>query len=205
MANTKEFVAAVRTSDYHSATQVFNTLMREKLQAALGLERKSTYINEDYNGWKNRETWNVALWIGNDQGLYNMAREYAASDSPYEDFAAALKEMGGKIAEKTPDGVAWNDSGLDIDALDEMMKELISEAAEPQSAFPAGMTKDAKDCETCKKLGHACPRHREVPKLNESACPGCGKPFVGVYRDAGSDAQRNEPRCKSCGATQPKK
>jgi hypothetical protein len=24
-----------------------------------------------YNGWKNYETWNVALWIDNDQGTYN--------------------------------------------------------------------------------------------------------------------------------------
>jgi hypothetical protein len=23
-----------------------------------------------YNGWKNWETWNVALWFGNDEGLY---------------------------------------------------------------------------------------------------------------------------------------
>lgn len=40
--------------------------------------------------------------------------------------------------------------------------------------------------------------------MMESACPSCGKPFVGVYRDAGSDAQRKELRCKSCGATQVK-
>lgn len=24
-----------------------------------------------YNGWTNYETWNVALWLGNDQGSYN--------------------------------------------------------------------------------------------------------------------------------------
>ena len=28
-----------------------------------------------YNGWKNYETWCVALWIGNDEGSYNYALE----------------------------------------------------------------------------------------------------------------------------------
>ena len=31
-----------------------------------------------YNGWKNYETWNVALWIDNDEGSYTYAREQLA-------------------------------------------------------------------------------------------------------------------------------
>lgn len=29
-----------------------------------------------YQGWKNWETWNVALWFGNDEGLYNAVRDH---------------------------------------------------------------------------------------------------------------------------------
>ena len=30
-----------------------------------------------YNGWSNYETWNVALWLDNDQGTQDMLREWA--------------------------------------------------------------------------------------------------------------------------------
>ena len=86
-----------------------------------------------YNGWLNYETWNVALWIGNDEGLYDLAREC----DTYSDFVERMREIGedcgmaapagfgmAAIYIETPDKVAWNDSGLDIPALDEMIREL---------------------------------------------------------------------------------
>ena len=69
-----------------------------------------------YNGWKNYQTWNVSLWIGNDEGLYQLAR----GCEDYTDFQMLMRELG---STETPDGVAWNDSGLDIDALDEVITE----------------------------------------------------------------------------------
>lgn len=70
-----------------------------------------------YNGWKNWETWNVALWIGNDEGLYNIARRC-------RDYAAFQQEMRELGSVENPDQVAWNDSCLDIAALDRMIRDL---------------------------------------------------------------------------------
>ena len=70
-----------------------------------------------YNGWKNHATWNVALWIGNDEGLYNLAQ----TCDNYLDFRDLLRELE---SVETPDKVAWNDSGLDIERLDELILEL---------------------------------------------------------------------------------
>ena len=41
-----------------------------------------------YNGWVNRETWNTALWIGNDQGTDETAREIVAEAYARDPFAA---------------------------------------------------------------------------------------------------------------------
>jgi len=32
---------------------------------------------EEYNGWTNRETWAVALWLNNNVGLYEISQDYA--------------------------------------------------------------------------------------------------------------------------------
>lgn len=37
-------------------------------------------MSEEYNGWTNRETWATMLHIDNDQGLYEMARDYARQE-----------------------------------------------------------------------------------------------------------------------------
>ena len=71
-----------------------------------------------YNGWANYETWNVALWIGNDEGLYDWARQ--CRHHGYKSFAHQVSEF----STATPDGVDWLDSALEIDELDEMMTEL---------------------------------------------------------------------------------
>lgn len=72
---------------------------------------------EGYNGWKNWETWNVALWIGNDEGLYNLARGCV-------DYGAFVKLILVIDSTETGDGVSWQHAALDIPRLDEMIQEL---------------------------------------------------------------------------------
>ena len=68
-----------------------------------------------YNGWKNRETWNVVLWIDNDERLYSLRKECGNN---YNRFVSTLEETSeGEIRYRTPDGVSWNDSGIDVDEI----------------------------------------------------------------------------------------
>tara|TARA_R110001583_G_scaffold53441_3_gene164844 strand:- start:851 stop:1105 length:255 start_codon:yes stop_codon:yes gene_type:complete len=74
-----------------------------------------------YNGWKNYETWNVALYLGNDEGLYRAAIDYA--NSAHEPTYRGLIEHLGLGHELTPDDVHWLDSGLDHEELDEVIRD----------------------------------------------------------------------------------
>jgi hypothetical protein len=82
-----------------------------------------------YNGWKNRQTWNVALWIGNDEFLYRQAVDFMKSRKPRRNNARAYSDFIARVGlweDKTPDGIKWISSRLDYIALNEMMAELIS-------------------------------------------------------------------------------
>ena len=79
-----------------------------------------TMTTTDYNGWANRATWNVALWLNNDEGLYRTVCEYVRRypDPSYDGLAHLLDKL---IGPATPDGVRWFDSTIDTDALDETL------------------------------------------------------------------------------------
>jgi hypothetical protein len=65
-------------------------------------------LDISYNGWENYETWNVALWINNDQSLYNIAME--AGD--YEAFAEFMIDDFNDAS--TPDGVRYDDPKVNV-------------------------------------------------------------------------------------------
>jgi predicted RNA-binding protein with PUA-like domain len=70
---------------------------------------QSNVLDTSYNGWENYETWNVALWLQNDEGLYHLARE--AGD--YKTFADVMTEFYSDEAQ-TPDGVRYNDPRVNV-------------------------------------------------------------------------------------------
>ena len=76
-----------------------------------------------YNGWKNRQTWNVALWIGNEEPLYRAAVEFARKCKRRAVYRLFI-EHEGLSGTRTPDGIAWGGSELDYRALNEFMREL---------------------------------------------------------------------------------
>lgn len=84
--------------------------------------------DQTYNGWSNYDTWNVALWIGNDEPLYRDAVHFMRrynGETPYKDFVSEVFVY--EDWNQTPDGVAWNADTLDTDELDNMMRELVEE------------------------------------------------------------------------------
>jgi len=65
-----------------------------------------------YNGWTNWETWNVAMWIGNDEMFSRIMTLSAKGD--WEMFKALAMQFG---ITKTPDGVDFESSEVNQDEL----------------------------------------------------------------------------------------
>ena len=74
---------------------------------------------EKYNGWTDYTTWNCALWINNEQSIYNVAAEC----EDYVEFLWEMQAMIGSYA--TPDGADWGEANI------EEMNELVKSIKEP--------------------------------------------------------------------------
>lgn len=78
-----------------------------------------------YEGWKNYETWNCALWINNDYPLYLSATLFMKAYNgakPYRDWV----HIAGLENATTKDGCKWISSKLSYAELNQMMEGLNS-------------------------------------------------------------------------------
>lgn len=90
LTSDEQVIETIKSNDYEFTED-------GKIFASL----KKNQINKqsDYQGWKNYETWAVALWIDNDQGLYNMITEQA------EIFKKETDEAKFKLADYIKDTI----------------------------------------------------------------------------------------------------
>ena len=72
-----------------------------------------------YNGWSNYETWNVALYIQNEEPVYRHCRTFG-----YLGYQYVLPWLIGYFGLTTPDQVSLDSVDLDIEELDEMLQDL---------------------------------------------------------------------------------
>ena len=87
--------------------------------------------NVSHNGYATYETWNVALWVLNDEFLYNTAKacvEFCgANETPWVKFVRCMtKGQIGRMLGFTPDGVAWDSAEIDSRQMEQLMADLRS-------------------------------------------------------------------------------
>ena len=81
----------------------------------------------DYNGYANYETWNVALWIQNEEPIYRVAMAYVEQARRfgqairYDNLIPALEYRFGQM---TKDGTRWMDGRIDTAEMDEMLADM---------------------------------------------------------------------------------
>jgi hypothetical protein len=75
-------------------------------------------LDTSYNGWENYETWNIALWISNDESLYTLAMECGDYDTLvdclYNDYGVRETKDGVKFADPAVNAIQINSNVFDI-------------------------------------------------------------------------------------------
>lgn len=77
--------------------------------------------NTEYNGWKNRATWNVALWLCNDEGLYNAMVDYCRERGNQRKTYMGFVRYAGLVGARTPDNFKFTGKSLDYKALTQVV------------------------------------------------------------------------------------
>jgi hypothetical protein len=93
---------------------------------------------DEYQGWRNRETWAAALWLDNTEPLYRANRELAAE---CRREGAAIAAEGNARHQTTAYDAEAIAANLYADRLD--LEELAAEyLTDPRDGTPAGMLHD---------------------------------------------------------------
>ena len=84
------------------------------------VDQKEHAKENNYNGWANYETWNVSLWINNNERLYDIAKDC----KDYAEFIAFTKDIDITM---TGDKVKFDNELVNVDEINDMIKELREE------------------------------------------------------------------------------
>ena len=72
-------------------------------------------MNDDgYSGWKNWETWQIMLWLDNEEGSYNAYRAFARATS----YSVTPSGAESFVKELMPEGTPDFDDASDYDVVD---------------------------------------------------------------------------------------
>ena len=137
-----------------------------------------------YNGWSNYETWNVILWLNNDEGTY---RELARLQRRADDKEELAESIEAFCRELWPGGKTPDSASLDVADFEEIAESEWDEDDHPPQDFD----------EAAERYGikFSCTRVDSRPdNLNEwqpdarhFRCRiGCGKRSFGIYFSQGS-------------------
>lgn len=91
-----------------------------------------TNDNDNYNGWANYETWNVALYLDNDEGIYNFLLEglrHLLAERNDDWTGISLQELRELVCnafrgDSTPDGVRLSHSEIDWSEISDKLLEM---------------------------------------------------------------------------------
>lgn len=85
-------------------------------------DNASGYGNVEFNGWTNWATWNVVLWIDNEEGWHEARRDAirSAGSADPEAIADLCRELMGNA---TPDGCDLSHQGIDWASIAERWAE----------------------------------------------------------------------------------
>lgn len=77
-----------------------------------------------YNGYANYNTWNVMLWLNNDEGLYYAKQDYldeCANSGKDPSYRELISYLGFGYGDETNDGAGWLADDLDYGELDNIL------------------------------------------------------------------------------------